>query len=247
MAESTVDASVKTKRRVYHFGRCPSCNIEKKLSQTFNRNVVAFIVMAVAGSLLQFQERGVGFDDDAVCFQVCHRCFEKYHEARKVAEADINFELLYPNSAKRQRAIMLRNPFLFENGTKAIVSRCFVCFIGPFPLPACESCSAASKAVTRILCLGFPEVQAFMPETFKGRIPHQTQVNPTMIISLIVLLPPVTSSPEFGDCDDLPLSCDKRETSHPDPPTTSISNCLKLQRVLTFSSVSHSMRKQNTS
>ena len=118
---------------------------------------------------------------------------------------------------------------------------------GPFPLPACESCSAASKAVTRILCLGFPEVQAFMPETFKGRIPHQTQVNPTMIISLIVLLPPVTSSPEFGDCDDLPLSCDKRETSHPDPPTTLISNRLKLQRVLTFSSVSHSMRKQNTS
>ena len=65
--------------------------------------------MAVAGSLLQFQERGVGLNDYEVGFRVCNRCLEKYHEARKVAEADINFELLYPNSAKRQRAIML-NP-----------------------------------------------------------------------------------------------------------------------------------------
>ena len=50
---------------------------------------------------------------------------------------------------------------------------------GPFPLPACESCWAASKQVTNMLRWAFPEVLAFMPETFNGRFPHQTQVNPT--------------------------------------------------------------------
>jgi hypothetical protein len=79
----------KMQRRKYE-GACPSCNIWKKLTHTFNRTAAAVAIIADAAAFLQFEHFGVGLHKDPpCCFRVCASCYKRFKCALEVARTQV--------------------------------------------------------------------------------------------------------------------------------------------------------------